>query len=444
MKYSMRPFGRLTTFLLPLSLLLAACNALENTPRVEVTPSPAVTLTPEAVAPQATSEVTNAPQESPANSPLRLWVPPEIGARTQAGAQELMSQVLSYQASHPDLELLIEQKPVDGAGGILNYLQTGREVAPSVMPDLVAVPTALLADPRYQDLFFPLDGLVDPGFIDDVYQAAAEQVADGDTTLGYPFATVGLTHLVYDPDVITSTIPLNWTRFISDTDHTLVLPADSREGAMLGLQFYLAEGGRLVDESGQAILETEPLSRALSTIAINKTNLLQSHQLKTLDEAWQYHQLGLSDFMWTRAEYLLGRQAADPAIIATQSYANVPGLSGALIPLTTDWAWAITSNDPTRQTQAADLIQFLAAPENLSVWSELSQVLPARRSTMSLLGETNPYYEFASGQLDRAQPMPINEASRLMDVLGDAVFQALTTDQSPVLIAEEAATALRQ
>ena len=63
---------------------------------------------------------------------------------------------------------------------------------------------------------------------------------------------------------------------------------------------------------------------------------------------------------------------------------------------------------------------------------------------MALLSAQNSYYQFAGEEMDRAQPMPVSETSRVMDVLGDAVFQVLTTDTSPVLIAEQAAQSLRQ
>jgi ABC-type glycerol-3-phosphate transport system substrate-binding protein len=210
------------------------------------------------------------------------------------------------------------------------------------------------------------------------------------------------------------------------------------------LQFYLAEGGTLVDEAGRPALETEPLARALATIAANKPNLLQSHQLKTLDEAWQYHQLGLSHFMWTRAEFLLGQGELDPALLNNLGFTAVPGPSVALIPLTTSWSWAVTTAEPARQARVASLIQFLTTPENLATWSNESHVLPAQRAAMGLLAEQSRYYQFAAVESERARALPIGETSRLMDVMGDAVFQALTTDTSPVLIAEEAATALRQ
>lgn len=213
---------------------------------------------------------------------------------------------------------------------------------------------------------------------------------------------------------------------------------------MLGLQFYLAENGSLVNESGQAALEVEPLTRALATIAIREENLLQSHQLKTLEEAWQYHQLGLSDTMWMRAEHLLARHATDPSLVFRQDYMPVPGPNGTLVPLTTSWAWAITATHPARQAAAADLIQFLATPDNLANWSVLSQVMPARRSAMALLSDNNPYYSFLGVQSERAEPMPISETSRIIDVLGDAVFQVLTTEDSPLIIAEQAVATLRQ
>ncbi len=436
--------GRLILSLSLLVLLSTACDILPGGQEAGTTPQPAVTASAETPQPVPTVEVSTTPQQPAPVSSLRLWIPREIAARTEAGSEELTSQIRVYRTMHPNLDIITEQKPIEGQGGLINYLQTGSEVAPSVMPDVVAVPTSLLADSRVQDLFFPLEGLIDPAFPNDIYPAPATQIADDGHLYGYPFASVGLTHLLFNSAVVTDTISLNWTRFISDTNHTLVFPADSREGAMIGLQFYLAEGGTLMNQSGQVALEPEPLTRALAGIALNKGNLLQSHQLKTLDEAWQYYQLGLSDTIWMRAEHLLGRQSADPALIDRQEFSAVPGPDGALVPLTTSWAWAITTSDPARQAAAADLILYLTTPDNLALWTERSQVMPARRSAMALLAETNAYYRFLDEQSEFADVMPVSETSRVLDVIGDAVFQVLTTDTSPAAIAEQAAAALRQ
>ena len=145
-----------------------------------------------------------------------------------------------------------------------------------------------------------------------------------------------------------------------------------------------------------------------------------------------------------RSDFLLGRQAIDPSLLTSQSFMAVPGLNGHLLPLITSWSWAMTTDDPARQRLAEELITYLILPENLANWSQRSQVLPAQRAAMEVMSDQNPYLQFASGQLELAKPMPVSETSRLMDVMGDAVFQLLTTDTPPEVIAEQAVAALRQ
>ncbi len=443
----MKHAGLRLVLLLFLIILMTACEGLPFDGALKGgTPTPGVVTpgAPDGVSPPASLPEATAAPISPLPAPvttLRVWLPPEIGARTEAGSRELADQIRAFRSAHRNLEVVVEQKPAEGMGGILGYLRAGRSVAPSIMPDLIAVPTSVLAAADGRELVIPLDGLIDATQLSDIYPAAAAQVATDDRVYGLPFAAAGLTHLVYRPADMSDSVPMTWSAFISETNHTLVLPADSRDGALFGLQFYLAEGGALTNEAGQPDLQTEPLARALSQIALNRDNLLQSRQMKTLDEAWQYFQLGLSEFVWTRAEFLLAQAAADPE---ASGYSRIPGPSGPLTPLTTTWAWAITTGDPARQALAAELITTLTAPEALAGWSAAGQLLPARRGAMALLAEGNDYYGFADNELERAQVMPVSESSRLFSVMGDAVFQALTTDLSPVVIAEAAAASLRQ
>ena len=445
----MKPIGRLLPLILPLLLLLIGCDLLADT-SVDLAASPTASAAPTATADAGGGSVAVAtlPPLSPATpaSPLRVWLPPEIGARTPEGAQQLADQVRAFEAANSPLELLIEQKPAEGAGGILSYLRTGATVAPTILPDVIALPTGAIADPAVRQLLFPLNELIDPIVAADAYPDAVAQVADEERLFGVPFAAVGLPHLVYAANAITGTVPIAWTAFISDTNHTLVLPADSRDGALFGLEFYLAEGGTLVNEAGQPDLQVEPLARALRQIALRPENLLQSRQLKTLDEAWQYFQVGRSGFLWVRADYYLGRRAELAAAPGAPelAYSRVPGPAGPLTPLTTTWAWAITTADPARQALAVAFIQSLIDAEALAGWAELSQLLPARREAMALLAEGNDYYRFAGQELERARAMPISESSRQLAVIGDAVFQVLTTDASPEAIAEQAVLSLRQ
>ena len=454
----MKRIGRLSPLLLPILLLLAACDLLSQAPGV----APAATTAPTAAVPTTAVAATVAPAATPIApaAPLRVWLPAEIGARTPAGGQELADQMQVFEVAR-SVEVLVEQKPVEGAGGILSYLRTGTAVAPSILPDVIALPTSMIADPAVRPMIQPLEGFLDPA-VDDAFPSAAAQVTHDGRLYGMPFVSAGLTHLVYQRTPISTTVPMNWTAFISDTNNTLVLPADSREGALFGLQFYLAEGGTLVNEAGQPDLQAEPLARALRQIALRPENLLQSRQLKTLDEAWQYFQVGQSGFLWVRADYYLGRRGEPPptaeppggptfgtpdspaSASSELAYSRVPGPHGPLTPLTTTWAWAITTPDPARQALAAEMILSLTAPEALAVWAERSQLLPARREALALLAQGGEYYRFAEAELERAEAMPISESSRQLAAIGDAVFQVLTNDATPEAIAEQTVLSLRQ
>ena len=207
----MKPIGRLLPLILPLLLLLVGCDLLADTP-ADLTASPSASAAPTATADAVDSSVavTTVPPLAPAApvSPLRVWLPPEIGARTPAGAQQLADQVRAFEAAHATLEVLIEQKPAEGAGGILSYLRTGAPVAPSILPDVIALPTGAIADPAVRQLLFPLDGLIDPIVAADAYPDAAAQVSDEERLFGVPFAAAGLPHLVYAPVAITGTVPI--------------------------------------------------------------------------------------------------------------------------------------------------------------------------------------------------------------------------------------------
>lgn len=439
---------RLLILLIPLALLIVGCQLMN--PEADSAPATLIvepTSLPVATLPAVTPESGSPLTPTQPISQLRVWIPPEIGARTDTALPEMTSQAQSFRATAANLEVIFEQKPIDGQGGILNYLRTGRTVAPSVLPDLIAIPTALLGDAGVQELLVPLDGRIDAGRLTDVYPGVLAGAQQAGQLWGYPFASAGLSHLVFDPSVITGTVPTTWTGFISDTNHTLVLPADSREGAMFGLQFYLAEGGALTNEAGQPDLQVEPLTRALEHISLRRDNLLQSSQLKTLDEAWQYHQLGLSEFAWTRAEHYLSQNplvSGGPASSRNNGYMAVPGPEGPLVPLTTSYAWAITTSEPVRQALALELMLTLTEPGNLASWSRLSDTIPATRGANSVLAEQDPYFAFVDAEMERVRELPPEASGKVLDALGQAVYQVLTTDTPPAVLANDAVASLRR
>lgn len=449
----MPPVPRLLRLLLPILLLswiaVAGCNVLpsatdvaEETPTAA--PSPQATFDPPpAILPTTAPLTATAPL-----SRMRIWLPAEIGQRTEAGAAVLSNQIREFNSRYPELEIIVEQKPVDGQGGILSYLRTGRTVAPAALPDLIALPARSLPGAANEQLVFPIDSFVEASVLDTLYPVSRDLVVADGVLYGMPFAQTGFSHLVYPPRVITETVPLRWSDFISGTARTLLLPADSPDGAMFGLQFYLAEGGSVVNEAGQPDLQVEPLTRALEAIAAGKPNLLQSQQLRTLDESWQLYQMGTSNHVWMRSDFLQAQapvgEGALPAAQLQRGYAPVPGPAGPLTPLVDNWVWAVSADGAARQALATELLLFLTEPPNMAEWTTASNVLATRLDVLAQLAEEDSYMAFLEEGLSRAAQQPIPPGSRIMELLGNAVFEVLATDRPPAEIAAATVAALRQ
>lgn len=432
-------------------VLVAGCGLLadpsggeEGTPPPmptgELTPPPAATELPPVTIDftQPLSATTSPTPQLPL--PLRIWLPPDIAVRTNEGAGVLVSQLESFSGRYPDLEIIVEQKAASGQGGILNYLRTGHDVAPGILPDLIALPVELLPEAAAQELIIPINPYLSPAMMDALFPAAAEMGVVNEQRFGYPFALTNLTHLVYNRNVITNTVPLQWSDFLSGTQNTLVFPVEGRLGSYLGLQFYLATGGRLMNEAGQPDLQAEALTEALTQLSLGRSALAPSIGIDTQDVAWQLYEAGGSSSTWLTADYFLGR----PFVDQSNGYAAAPGPDGALVPFTSGWVWLISTPDPAKRGLVAELMAFLVEPENLGQWSSAANILPTRRDALASWNRDLTYRNFLSGQLEVAQPFPISPNGQFMDVLGNAVQEVLTTSTSPQAIAEDAIATLRQ
>ncbi len=406
-------------------------SATDN--NIVVTSTPSANSTPDIAIP-----TTAVSQTQPT---LRVWLPPEIALSTEEAAAILNAQLAAYRSAHPDVQLTIEQKAVTGQSSILNYLRTGRTVAPTILPDLIAIPIDQLTSAHSEQLIYPLDGLVASAQLEDLYPAALNLVLRDERVIGYPFFLTGLTHLAYDSETITRTIPARWESLTS-LPSSFVFPANGAAGGMLGLQFYMAAGGTFSNEAGQVALQVEPLATALQQLFTAKSNgfiLDQSSNYTTLQESWQLFQTGTADFALTNSEQYLRLRDDEGRYLVTA----VPGLQQPLPPLVSGWAWALTTTDPEQRELAGELLNSLIAAEELGEWSYASHLLPAQQAALDFWPQEDPYVAFAREQLARAEAMPFSSGSNLMTILNNAVFDVVTLAKTPQTAAEEAVAALQ-
>jgi maltose-binding protein MalE len=399
-----------------------------------VTPTPETPLpVDDSVPPTLTPEATAVSQRS-----LTIWLPPEIGGRTQRATTVLAEQIRVFNSSHPDLRIIINQKNVSGPGGMLNYLRTGRSVAPSILPDLIVLPGDRLPSATNEELIYPLGNSLGSEMFNALYPAAQSFARPREMILGYPFALTNLPHLAYDTAVITGTFPLTFTNMLDLPGSTLLFPGSGTDGIMIWLQLYLAQGGQLVNEEGQPTLQAEPLALSLGSLhQARQTGFiaLQSNNITNLTEAWQQFEAGGATIAQTNTGIYLRERNPD------QNYgvAAVPGLTEPLTPLVESWAWAITTADPGQRRLALELITFLTQPENLAEWSQAANILPARSDALAAWPADDPYVQFLAQELARAQANPVAPGSQLLTVLRDAVFDVTSLSATPSEAAANAA-----
>lgn len=440
---------RLLPFLvLTVWLGLVGCGLLNEgsdpnataTPTVFISPTPALTPSPDGTA--STNGEATLSTPAPDLLTLRLWTTEEISPRSEVrGGPVLVEQLNAFDAAHPELALDVQLKAVTGQGGVLNYLRTGRTVAPTILPDVVLLQASQLAAATQEGLIYPLNDLIAPELVDDLYPAAANLSRVNNALMGYPFFLTGLEHLAYNSTAITTTFPITWTGLMTQPEAAFVFPAASQSGSRLLLQLYLAAGGTLTNEAGQPNLQVEPLTQALNLINRGRqtgTLLLESDNLTTNAEAWQLFQTGPANVVPTSARNFLDNRS----FVLNSQYAALPGPNGPLVPLVDGWVWVITTPDPLRQVLAAELISWLVSDATMGEWSMVTAQLPARRGAFAFWTLETPYQEFLQNQLELAQPFPAAANNTILTALGNALFVVIDGSKTPEVAASEAVAAV--
>ena len=440
---------RLMPLLLIITILfLGGCSVLDQLSGSNSTiqPTETPTITPEPI-PQAGA--TPNPEDNSVvftdtiTTTLTVWIPPGIYNATEAGTAVLESQLQTFQNTHPDITLVYEAKAVSGQGSILNYLRTGKNVAPNILPDLVAIPADQLNAGFNEDLFYSLNGLISSEELQDLYPAGLDIAVQEEQTRGYPFIMTDLPLLAFNNEVYTDTATTNWNNFITLPEQHFAFPANGTSGATLALQFYFAAGGSLTNEAGQQELQLEPLVTALQQFENGRQNefiVSQSSNIVTLQDSWQLLENGTVTFVQTSGnQYLAKRNEEFP--ISPQA---IPGIGEPLTPLVRGWVWAISTADPAKQELAAELIKLLTQSENLGEWSLASNHLPSRRSALNSWPAEDDYVPFVQEQLLQADLHPLSANSRIMIALGNAVFDVVSLTKTPQVAAEEAILSLQE
>ena len=207
---------------------------------------------------------------------LNWWTPEQISPRAQQPSGPLLDKYLAaFEAAHPDkVQVNATLKAKYGKGGLLDLLRTAQPVAPGILPDLITLDMSELEEAASLGLLQPLDSLIDPATIANLYPFARQAGQFDGQTLAIPFVA-DLDHAIYNRSQV-STAPSTWAELISAQVHYLFPAGNPQPASATGLaedvqpafiSQYLSAGGSFKTDTRQLVIQPEALTACFRSTA---------------------------------------------------------------------------------------------------------------------------------------------------------------------------------
>jgi ABC-type glycerol-3-phosphate transport system substrate-binding protein len=419
--------------------------ACRSTPPSEGTsPITPTTAQVETSSPLPTVTPTPLPPEEP--STLTLWITELVSPVDRDERSPIFeAQILAFEATHPGLTVVVHHKKAEGKGGLEDFLTTASAAAPAVVPDLMMIDVAGLPALARKGLIAPLDQMLDPDLLSDVYPFAIQGGTVDGQLVGLPFET-GVQHALYNTSKI-AVPPLSWSE-VFESGATYVFPTLG-QGGLVNDAFliqYLSAGGELVDSNGQPALDPQALTDVLTFYRDGLENgsiLSDVLQYDTVRSGWRkYLQAEVVMANITSDLYLEGR-----GLLKVSRAMWVPTQAGPpAITLARGNAWVIPAREPGRVDLSVKLLTWLMNPNNMARWSAAAERLPTRRAAFEQMPrDEEEYVQFIYTQLEYAIPYPTSEThKRIYRAMQQAVDAVLRQGEPPALAAEGVLQAVNQ
>jgi ABC-type glycerol-3-phosphate transport system substrate-binding protein len=437
--------------LMALLLLLSAGCSLPFQPggllAAQTTPTLA---TPTETAPASSSpapSITVTPKQVKGPLTLHIWLPPQLDPASGTKEGNLLKQRLEeFKARRPGILLDVRIKALDGSGGLLDMLSTANAAAPSILPDLVALPRPMMEAAALKGLLHPFDGLTTVLDNSDWYDYALQLAHLQKSTFGLPFAGDALI-LIYRPSVVGD--PPKRLSNNQAIKGPLAFPAGDPQ-SLFTLLLYQSAGGSVQDEQGRPSLDPAVLAQVLSFYQnagkggdVQQTEPLVPAWLSnydTDDQSWSAFMEGKANLVVTWASRFLkdGKNLPEDAAAAT-----LPNLEGSPYTLATGWVWALAGNQIQNQAAAVQLAEFLTDGDFMANWTAAAGYLPTRTDALSAWADS-PQKSLASQVALSAHPNPPADVlASLAPALRQATYQILNKQGEPQSLAQEAANQLK-
>jgi ABC-type glycerol-3-phosphate transport system substrate-binding protein len=411
-------------------LLVAGCDL----PSGQEPPLP--TLTSETAAqtpaPPPTSPVAEATPPGPSTITLTVWTT-EAFSPTQVitSGRILAQEVVAFEESHSDVRIEFVLKKPYGKGGILDFLVTTAEVVPGLLPDVVILDVDELMAAVQAELVQPLDDLVPPELVADLFPFARAACTFDGRLYGLQFQA-DLDHLVYNTGKV-SIPPRSWPGVLSNPG-PYVFPAGGKAGLVNDaflVQYLAVRAPNAGDAFPEPFLEADSLAAVFQfyrdgvSRGIVPADIVDYH---TTDDCWRDYLAGEVGLVQVSAHrYLVDRGRLQNAAVAP-----IPAINGPGAAISRGWALALVATDPVHQSAASAFAVQLMAPGVNAAWNQAASYLPTRQAALAAWDGGDGYTTFIQQQLDTARPRPrLPNYTQLAAALQEAVEGVLSEEVAP-------------
>lgn len=429
-------------------LMLTACQnselGAEQNQALSAAPIAATTFP--AIMPTMTATPTLAAKATPTENVITLtfWTVEPVSPKAQGEAGKFISNGLqAFERNNPDLKINLLLKKASGKGGVLDFLRTAKEVAPTILPDVAVMNATDLPQAYAEGLLQPLDNRLDRSIVQDLLPAARRMGTFNERLIGIPLG-LEMEHTVYNTKIIT-TAPLLWTDVLSSNTRYL-FPAKGINGLIndVTLSQYFSAGGTFRTDEGKLTINDQVLRQVLNfyqqAVAqrIIDTDILQAASTEELWPVYLKSRAGL-------AQISVRQYLADRASLQNTTFTPLPvqKLSNTPVPISHGWALVLITEDITRQRAALRLMEWFLSSSNNAAWNQLNNAIPTRDTAYKQVAGDDPYWVFLTEQLNNAQPQPgfdgYNQVGRIIQ---QAIEQVIRGEASPDQAAATAMDAL--
>lgn len=422
---------KISVWFVLLTILLSGCTFRSPTPTSAPTGVPA-DVTPSATLPVVpTPTWVPTPLPSDASQTLTVWMldlvlPPNDPDRWRYWEQ----QIEAFEVTHPGVTVNLLLKKRDGKGGAVDLLTTASAVAPPMVPDLLVLDAQTLAEVAHAGLIVPLDDLVSPELLADLYPFAIAACTVDGQLMGIQFQ-VDIEHAVYNTSKI-AVPPLTWNEVFA-SGATYIFPMAGQNGLVNDafLLQYLSTGAILLGEDDNPALDLDALTDVLTFYQQGLANgviLTDALTYQKVEDCWpRYLQAEVVISNLSSNLYLSGRSLLEPVSQAT----SIPTRNGTAVALSRGYAWAVASRDPNRLALTVQLLEWLMYPPYLAICNQASGHLPTRRSAFEQMPR-DAYVKFVYAQLENTFPYYASEPYlRIYRAMQTAVDDVTRKNVSP-------------